>query len=215
MTFAVRLTALAALLVPMAAWSQAQQPTAAPESVGKSGLDYVMLQTSVINYSSIGPTKGTAETYAIGITLGTYISDYFKVEVRAGGGFSEETVSYLPPPPRGREQSEEDRVFLDVSMPYYASWYMGLLYPWSDYSHIYGQFGFSHVKGEAETETPNRFEDVSDKLFGSSFSVSWLIGLDLELTDNTYAVLEGGRLHTDTETGINAMQYSLGVRYEF
>ena len=214
MVVAARLLVPVLLALPVLAWPQGQQRQPLPEPLaGKAGSDYVILNSSVINYSSIGPTNATAETYSAGLALGTYISDFFKVEIRIGGGFSEDSASYAAPPRQDGTASEP--FILDVSMPYYASWYMGLLYPWSNFSSIYGQFGFSHVKGEAETATPQRFEDITDKLYGSSFSASWLLGLDFELTDRAYLLIEGGRLHTDTETNINTMQYTLGLRYEF
>lgn len=214
MTLAVRSAVLILALsaTPGLIWAQAQQRQAEPEPAGKEGLDYFILQSSIISLSSIGPNYEQTEIYAAGIALGTYISDYFKVELRAGGGLTDDTARYRTVLNRGEEPSW---VSLDVSLPYYASWYLGILYPWSDFSHVYGQFGFSHVKGEADTDNPDRFDISSDKLYGSSFSMSWLLGVDVELTESTYILLEGGRLHTDTETNINTMQYNLGLRYEF
>ncbi|WP_172962295.1 outer membrane beta-barrel protein [Hydrocarboniclastica marina] len=217
MNRAVRSTALAVLLFPGLALAQAQQgqAPAAPEQPSKEGLDYLLLFATSMNYSSIGPTDATAESYSAGLGLGTYITDHFKVELRAGGEFDDGKASYLPPGARAEDNPEDFRAYLDVSMPYFISWYIGGLYPWSDFSSVYGQFGFSYVRTEAETATPGRFEGIEGELYESDFSTSWLIGLDFKLIDSAYLLLEGGRLHTDTATDINTEQYTVGFRYEF
>lgn len=138
------------------------------------------------------------------LVVGGHLSELFHAEFRAGGGLKDARI----------------RDDLTLSIDYFASWYIGIHYPLTDFANAYGQFGFSHISGSADLQNPDadrnsRYRDLQGDFPDSSFSVSWLAGLDLELFDNTYLVLEGGRLFKDTETDINAFQFSSGLRYEF
>lgn len=138
------------------------------------------------------------------LVIGGHISELFHAEVRAGGGISDAKI-------------QQD---LTLGIDYFVSWYMGIHYPLTDFANIYGQFGFSHIQGTAELRNPDerrnsRYRDFPEEFPESSFSVSWLAGIDLELFDSTFLVLEGGRLFKDTETDVSAFQFSTGLRYEF
>lgn len=175
--------------------------------LAREDLHYVGLLATAFNHRSIGTTTDEA-AWGNGATLvmGGHLTDLFHAELRAGGGITDADV------PNSN---------LSLAIDYFASWYIGLHYPIGEYGNVYGQFGFSYIEGEAELRQPEaaqnrQFERFDNEEFpGSSFSVSWLVGLDLELVDNTYLVFEGGRLFEDTETEVNAFQFSSGLRYEF
>jgi opacity protein-like surface antigen len=144
------------------------------------------------------------------MVLGTHISDHFQVEIRAGAGTTTDEI--------------DNELELDIE--YFASWYIGGHYPITDYANAYAQFGFSHVQGEArltalgkarEADPDDRspYASLANEYPDSSFSVSWLAGLEFELIENGFIMLEGGRLFEDTETGANTFQFSTGFKYEF
>ncbi len=109
---------------------------------------------------------------------------------------------------------------LTLSVDYFASWYIGLHYPVTDYANLYAQAGFSFIHGSAElTNTDEKqnaqFRDLEGDFPDSSFSISWVLGMDVELVSDTYLVFEGGRLFKDTGTDANTFQFSAGLKYEF
>jgi hypothetical protein len=56
---------------------------------------------------------------------------------------------------------------------------------------------------------------MEEGLFGTSFSTSWLLGLDFHLVDTWYLALEYGRLLKDTDSNIKVYQAGTYLRYEF
>ena len=56
---------------------------------------------------------------------------------------------------------------------------------------------------------------MEEDLFGTSFSTSWLLGLDLHLVNTWYLAFEYGRLLKDTDTNIKVYQAGAYLRYEF
>lgn len=172
----------------------------------REDMHYVGLLATAFNHRSVGTITNEA-AWGNGATLvvGGHITDLFHAEVRAGGGITDADV------PNSN---------LTLAIDYFASWYIGMHHPITDYANIYGQFGFSHISGKSELKRPEAAQNRQFELFeedfpGSSFSVSWLVGLDIELLDNTYLAFEGGRLFEDTETKVNTFQFSGGLRYEF
>lgn len=168
-------------------------------------LDMRSLETTTVNdQGNITGTTDSSPTLTLAtLVVGGHISELFHTEFRLGSGVNDAT--------------EGD---LTLSIDYFASWYMGIHYPLTDFINAYGQFGFTHLEGGADLDNPsarrNRaFRDIPSDFPESSFSMSWLLGLDLELMDNAYLVLEGGRLFKDTVTDVNAFQFSGGFRYEF
>jgi len=172
----------------------------------REDMHYVGLLATAFNHRSVGTVTNEA-AWGNGATLivGGHITDLFHAEVRAGGGITDADV------PNSN---------LTLAIDYFASWYIGMHHPVTDYANVYGQFGFSHISGKSELKRPEAAQNRQFQLFeedfpGSSFSVSWLVGLDIELLDNTYLAFEGGRLFEDTETEVNTFQFSGGLRYEF
>lgn len=172
----------------------------------REDMHYVGLLATAFNHRSVGTVTNEA-AWGNGATLvvGGHITDLFHAEVRAGGGITDADV------PNSN---------LTLAIDYFASWYIGMHHPITDYANVYGQFGFSHISGKSELKRPEAAQNRQFQLFeedfpGSSFSVSWLVGLDIELLDNTYLAFEGGRLFEDTETNVNTFQFSGGLRYEF
>lgn len=200
-------TSLLAALVPatlMNSPAAAAQEEAAKAS--RADLHYVGLLATTLNHRSIGEFTNEAAWGSAGtLVVGGHITDLFHAELRAGGGFKDAEVP------------DSD---LTLAVDYFASWYIGMHYPITDYANIYGQFGFSYISGEAELRNPeedrnSQFRDLEGEFPDSGFSVSWLAGLDFEVMDNTFLVFEGGKLFEDTGTEVNTFQFSGGVRYEF
>ncbi|MFN2359666.1 MAG: outer membrane beta-barrel protein [Marinobacter sp.] len=183
----------------------------AQDKQSREGMTYIGLLGTILNHRSVGQnTLETANTSTGSMVLGTHISDHFHVEIRAGAGTTTDEI--------------DNELELDIE--YFASWYIGGHYPITDYANAYAQFGFTHVQGEArltplgkarEDDPDDRspYASLADEYPDSSFSVSWLAGLDFEVIENGFIMLEGGRLFEDTETGANTFQFSTGVRYEF
>lgn len=167
---------------------------------------YVGLLVTALNHRSIGSITNEAATGSAGtLVIGTHINHLFHAELRAGGGYRDADV------PKGD---------LSLSVDYFASWYMGLHYPVTDYANLYAQAGFSFIKGTAEFDDPAtpgnaQFRDMEGDYPDSSFSISWVLGLDIEILSDTYLVLEGGKLFEDTGSGANTFQFSTGLKYEF
>ncbi|HLV76364.1 MAG TPA: outer membrane beta-barrel protein [Marinobacter sp.] len=166
---------------------------------------YVGLLATAIEHRSIGEISNeSAWSQAGALVIGGHLNSLIHAEIRLGGGFKDAEVA-------------ND---LTLAVDYYASWYMGLHYPLGSFGNVYAQAGFTHLSGDATLanaeETHNRqFREIDGNYPGSSFSFSWVAGLDFELFSNTYLVLEGGKLFKDTETGANTFQFSSGLRYEF
>lgn len=202
-----------ALLMPLAVSPQEAQ---AQETQAREDLYYVGVIGTRVQLRSLesaiadaddnvtGVTADSADLNAASLIVGGHISDLFHAEFRFGGGVSDAGV----------------RNDLTISLDYFASWYFGIHYPLTDYAHAYAQFGFTHLQGEAELANPDanrnsRYDELVGDFPDSSFSASWLVGLDLELFNNAYLVLEGGKLFEDTVTDITGYQFSSGLRYEF
>ena len=202
-----------ALLVPQNTLAQQAE---APAEPAREDLHYVGLIGSVVQLRSLESAitndddditnviADSANLNTGSLIIGGHISELFHAEIRLGGGLSEAKV----------------RNDLTLSLDYFASWYFGIHYPLTDFANGYAQFGFTHLQGEAELVNPDanrnsRFDDLVGDFPDSSFSASWLIGLDMELFDNAYLVLEGGKLFEDTVTDITGYQFSSGLRYEF
>jgi hypothetical protein len=157
----------------------------------------------------------TAQTYAASFTLGTYITENFKTELRAGTGVVDDTLEEA----------------MDININYWFNWYIGPTYPITDYMSGYALFGLSHydadvTRREVVIDVPGRFDTTEAKvspsttemekdLFGTSFSTSWLLGLDFQLVDTWYLAFEYGRLLRDTDTNIKVYQAGAYLRYDF
>ena len=191
----------------------ATAPALSAQETTREGRYYAGILGTTINHRSVveiievddSRVRTTTDAWGSGATLvaGKNISELFHVEFRAGAGLDDAEL-------RANQASLE--------IDHFASWYIGLHYPVTTYANLIGQFGFSYIRGDAElnnAQAVEDFPDLSQEYPGSSFSVSWLLGLDFELIDNTYLVFEGGRLFKDTETDVNAFQFSSGLRYEF
>lgn len=200
---------LSLVTVPMALLLNCPLALAQEKPPGKSraGLDYVGVLGTALEYRKVGEATGADGEGWLStgsIVLGSHISDLFHVELRAGTGLTDSEVT-------------ED---LTLEIDWFASWYMGVHYGLTDFSNIYAQVGFSHIRGNADLKNRdepenNPYDEFDEDFPGSSFAFSWLAGIDLEVLDNTYVVLEGGRLFEDTDTSASGYQFNGGLRYEF
>lgn len=171
----------------------------------RSDKHYIGLLATALEHRSIGISKEDGWGQAGTLVIGGHLNDLIHAEIRLGGGYKDAEIS------RGE---------LSLAVDYFASWYMGLHYPIGELGNVYAQAGFTHVSGEATLPNPDadanrQFRDYVGDYPSSSFSFSWLAGMDFELLDSTYLVLEGGKLFEDTDTSANAFQFSSGIRYEF
>ncbi len=181
------------------------QPALAQDTTPRYDKHYIGLLATALNHRTIGPDSERGWTNAGTLVVGGHITDLFHAELRAGAGFGDLDVPNSD---------------LTLSVDYYASWYIGMHYPITDYANAYGQFGFSYIEGDVDLDNPeedrNRpYRDFGDEFPKSGFSISWLAGLDFEVADDVYLVFEGGKLFEDTVTDVNSFQFSSGVRYEF
>lgn len=185
-------------------------PVTANDDVPREDLHYVGLLFTSLNHRSIGFNDESTNTTAGTVVIGGHLTDLFHAEFRFGAGISDGTV--------------DDE--LEINVKHFESWYIGMHYPVTDYANVYGQFGFSHVAGDAklndagqaredDPDDASPYTDFVGKYPDSDFSISWIVGLDMELIHNGYLVLEGGRLFKDTGTDANTFQFSTGLRYEF
>lgn len=170
----------------------------------REGRTYLGAVGTRVNHRSVDEDlNGEGWSTAAALLIGTHVSEYFHAELRLGSGVAPGKVDQQ----------------LEVDLDYFASWYFGGHYPITSYSNAYAQFGFTHVKGDAkltEDQSGQNYEDIANNKYpGSSFSVSWIVGLDFEVIDSGFLFIEGGKLFEDTETNANVFQYSLGAKYEF
>lgn len=195
----------AALICLFSPWVHAdgQTTTEAPvkseQPTGKAGLDYISVMFADQDNRNPASPAERASTVGAAVALGTYLTDIFKIEMRYGRGIKD-----------GRASSN-----LKLGIDWYVNWYLGVQYAWTDFSDIYAQYGFSTVMGHADISNGATYDKIKPDLFGASFSQSWLIGTDVNLTHNTYLFIEGGLLHQDTQTDYQTYQYNVGLRYEF
>ncbi|MFD2230735.1 outer membrane beta-barrel protein [Alkalimarinus sediminis] len=203
MKFLARSLALLALLSFNAAAQEVE------DSPKKAGLDYFALNAVLIDFNSIG-SKYTAKNWASTLTMGTYITDYVKTEMRFGVGLTDDTV-----PGFKRDNGNVVSSDLTMTLNHYASWYMGLHYPLAEWSSIYLQLGMSYIHADAEAEPDSTWEELRDDYPGSKFSMSWLAGFDFKIVEDWYVTAEAGRLHRSSASDIQTLQYGLGLKYEF
>lgn len=157
----------------------------------------------------------TAQTYALAFTYGTYITENFKTEIRYGRGVVDDTIDEM----------------LDVNINYYFNWYIGGTLPVTDYMSAYALAGVSFYDADTTRREvkrnlrlgrlpqdyiiqPNTYE-IDKDLFGTRFSMSWMLGLDFNLNESWYLAFEYGRLLKDTDSNIKVYQAGTQLRYEF
>lgn len=194
----------------------------ADDSPKKAGLDYMVINMTLLDFQSIG-SKYTAKNWATSFTMGTYITDYVKTEMRFGVGLTDDTVPgfKLRRDENGDLIKDEDGAnIVDSSdavmtLNHFVSWYMGLHYPLAEWSSAYVQLGMSYVNADATAEPQSTWEDLPDTYPGSKFSMSWIAGLDFKIVDDWYVTAEAGRLHRSTASDIQTLQFGLGLKYEF
>lgn len=179
--------------------------TAFAEDAPRSDKNYAGLLITAIEHRSVGTPAEDGWGQAGTVVIGGHLNKLIHAEVRLGAGYADADIT-------GGD--------LALAVDYFGSWYMGIHYPLGHLGNIYLQAGFSHISGEAklanaEEDNNARFRSLEGDYPGSGFSVSWLAGIDLELRPDTYLVLEAGKLFEDTDSGVNAFQFSSGFRYEF
>jgi opacity protein-like surface antigen len=164
----------------------------------KLGYDYFALNTDYFDFRSLQDSSGKTHGMGSSIVMGTYLTNWIKVEGRLGKGWGLNKVQGS----------------LKAGIDYWLSWYMGVIYPITDFSTVYIQAGFSYVRGK--TSVPDGTTSfLPPKFLSSEFSISWLAGVDLHLSGKWYLTGELGRLHADTTTNIKTFMAGLGIKYEY
>ncbi len=192
------------------------------DSPKKEGLDYISLNAIYLDFHGMDGNESASNKLTT-ITMGTYITDYVKVETRLGIGLANDNVAGYKAlrDENGDTVKDEDgrTVFVesnaDFTIDYFFSWYMGMHYPLAEWSSVYFQLGASYVDGNVSAEEGSTWKETSDEFLNSQFSMSWLAGLDFEITKDWYATLETGRLHRGSTSDIDLLHYGLGIKYEF
>lgn len=167
---------------------------------------YVGVLVTAFNHRTLGEISSEQATGSgAGLVIGSHINDLFHAELRLGGGYRDAKVPNSD---------------LTLAIDYFANWYMGLHYPITDYANVYAQAGFSFIHGtgkftDEEGDGRAQFRGLEGDFPESSFSISWVLGMDFEIMSDTYFVLEGGKLFEDTGTDANTFQFSTGLKYEF
>ena len=186
----------------------------ADDSPKKEGLDYISYNFIYLDLHGMDGNDSASNKMST-FTMGTYITDYVKVESRLGVGMSNDTLSGY----KSTKDSSGNRVIppstADFTIDYFFSWYMGMHYPLAEWSSAYFQLGASYVDGEINAEDNSTHKKLADKFLNSKFSMSWLAGLDFEITKDWYATVEAGRLHRGGQSDVNLLHYGLGIKYEF
>lgn len=195
-----------------------QPPHQAPQQPQAEPLEsryYLGLFASNHQHRSIGSNNDRTDTQGVGMVFGRFLTDHFRVELRGGADV---------------EKNKPDPA-LDIGIDGYISAYMGLYYPWAPFSAFYAQAGISGVQatafGPALEEPRTRLDEddrevvvadftgLDEDYLGTPFSASFLLGIDLNLFGNAYLTAEYGRLHRDTQSGVQIWQSNLGLRYIF
>lgn len=163
----------------------------------KEDLAYVNLRLTDLEYRAVENGRH-ARAHGAEVVLGSYLTDYIRVEGRLGTSLE-----------------EASRNALDINLKGYASLYFGIQYPVIEYLTAYGLFGFTVAKGEADHDGSKAFQKIPDKFFNNSFSPSYALGLDYHITGGWHANLELGQIHRDSTSNVRTMQWGLGVKYEY
>ncbi|OZG72079.1 hypothetical protein BTA51_17055 [Hahella sp. CCB-MM4] len=183
--------------------------TNASADVSKEDLAYVGINWTQLEFERVlGDRKG--RSYAGTLVLGTYITDYIKTEFRAALGVGTDEINTSDASDAFGQQE-----YASIGIEDYYSWYMGAQYPATDYMTVFAQFGFTRMIGTVEYPDPDQPRRLPDELTDSSFSMSYILGTDIQVYGDFWATLEYGRLHRDTITEIRTNQMSLGIKYEF
>lgn len=234
----LRLLVLNSLLIMFSqSLSAAPKREAGPQGTGKSGKEFFSVGVSMNEFRSVklvldqnvgydrdGDYEGstadirfplTAQTWGYLINYGSYINDYFRAEMRAGSGFKKDSFDGA----------------LDVNIKYWIGGYLGFQHPITEYMSGHFLFGLTHYEADTtrrqiiipfQTETssapivvepsPERMEEG---LFDTRFSTSWMLGLEIALWQDTFLVLEYGRLLKDTGSNIKVRQAGTHLKFEF
>ncbi len=195
----ILLCSIFSLSIATLSWADGEKEDVYYTGIGWTQLDFE-------NILSNRQATASAATFI----FGSYITDYVKTEVRAGFGIdtTETTVSNTP-------DATGQKPFVEVSLDYYASWYMGAQYPATEYMQFHALFGLTHMIGKVDYPDSEQQRVLPEDLTDSSFSVSYLLGVDIRLYQDFWAGLEFGRLHKDTLTDIRTYQMSATLKYEF
>jgi len=212
----------ALLLSTLSLMSLYSSAEGAEDSPKKEGLDYISYNVIYLDFHGMKGNESASNKLST-FTMGTYITDYVKVETRLGVGMTEDEVSgsKLLRDENGDlvKDSDGNNIIVgsnaDFAVDYFFSWYMGMHYPLAEWSSVYFQLGASYVDGNISAEEGSTNEEIADEFLSSKFSMSWLAGLDFEITKDWYATVEAGRLHRGSQSDVDLLHYGLGIKYEF
>ncbi|GAA3950807.1 hypothetical protein GCM10022278_07440 [Allohahella marinimesophila] len=174
-----------------------------PEIVPKHERSYIGIFGTQLEVRGVTLAKDDLKFDGASIVAGTYLSDYFRLEARAGTGLETAVAADDP------ENS------LEFDIDYYISGLIGPQANLTDYFQVYGLVGVTRLVASTDRSALRGFPDIPEGLIDSSFSFSYILGTDIHIHYDIWASLEFGQLHKDTLTNIRTEFLNLGIKYEF
>ncbi len=187
-------------------------------------VDLILAESDSINYETREDTgfnppyfNKSAHTYGMAMSFGWYLNETFKTEWRFGKGIRSDTIKEV----------------YEINFDHWVNWYIGAQKPVTEFLKAYLLVGVSKYKadvkrseiGRFKTFGPNQAEEFvyvqpspfrnQPGLFGTHYSMSWMLGADIHLKDQWFLTVEYGRLLKDTNTGIEVHQLNTHLKYEF
>ena len=173
------------------------------EDLPKSERSYFGIFGTRFETRDVTASKDDLKYDGLSLVAGTYLSDNFKLEIRAGTALEDVEVSTDP------DNS------LDFRINYYVSGLIGPQANLTDYMQVYGLVGVTRLVASTDRSARRGFPDIPEELIDSSFSFAFVLGTDLRVYKELWASFEFGRLHKDTITNIRTEFLNLGLKYEF
>ncbi|MAM86822.1 outer membrane beta-barrel protein [Allohahella sp. A8] len=175
----------------------------APEIVPKHERSYIGIFGTQFEVRGVTPARDDLKFDGASVVAGTYISENFRLEARAGTGLETAVAA------------EDPANSLEFDIDYYVSGLVGPQANLTDYFQIYGLVGVTRLVPSTERSALRGFPDIPEDLVDSSFSFSYVLGADVHIYYDIWASLEFGQLHKDTITNIRTEFLNVGLKFEF
>jgi len=155
-------------------------------------------------------------TYSLAGTYGWYLDDTFKTEWRFGKGI----------------RSDNLREAYEIDINHWFAWYMGMQRKVSETIYGYVLLGLSTYEADVRRREIQVFNQgrqtvpelvyvqpspfrMEKGMFSTSFSFSWMLGVDIPIAKDMLLTLEYGRLLKDSGTKIEVHQASTYLKFNF
>lgn len=171
--------------------------------VPKHERSYIGVFGTQFEVRGVTPARDDLKFDGASVVAGTYISDHFRLEARAGTGLETAVAS------------EDPENSLEFDIDYYVTGLIGPQANLTDYFQVYGLVGVTRLVASTERSALRGFPDIPEELVDSSFSFSYVLGTDIHIYYDVWASLEFGQLHKDTITNIRTEFLNVGLKFEF